>query len=379
MQKNFGSDNRASTEGNFAGTETVSSKLRRLLASLPYSLTLIGAIFLTVWIFVYTRISDGHGLVAIEVLHYVEFIISSFFLLDYSIRLASAQNRVSYALSLEGLIDFLASVPFFIGLIVGVPLQSSWMRVLRLMSLARVLKGLSVNSSFGGVIGRVLPYALIALGIKSLLLVVEANEWWKLGTQFNITLGVIGFSLAVLMGAKLTAVNTRLFAIEDTICRIVGSMRDMWSIAEIRGDLRVWSTELERFLKSDYATRKSIANRLRTSTDELEESLERSGVGGPNTAGFHRDVAFLLHRATTRTPLAYDQFLRTIVVTYCLAILVGVEGVIGVVSTFLSVLVLGGVYFLVQDIDDPLGRGDDSFIDAHLDALEYWNTARAEE
>ena len=30
--------------------------------------------------------------------------------------------------------------------------------------------------------------------------------------------------------------------------------------------------------------------------DDLEEKLETAGINGPNTAGFHRDVAYLLHR-----------------------------------------------------------------------------------
>jgi len=39
----------------------------------------------------------------------------------------------------------------------------------------------------------------------------------------------------------------------------------------------------------------------------------------------------------------------------------------------LMVYVLGGMFFLIEDMDDPLSYEDDSFIDVRLDALEFFN------
>ena len=307
----------------------------------------------------------------------VEAIISTVFLIEYFLRVYSIENRKSYVLGFAGVIDLLSAAPFFIGAFLGFPSDSAVLRVLRIVSIVRVFKAFEANSVMGGVIGRILPYAFLALGLKCLILVLESKEWWAISNQYNIILGVIGFSLAVLLGAKLSTVTSRLYAIEDTICRIVGSMRDMWSITPIQPDLITWSNKAEEFLKLEYKNRKKMANEMRGLTDHLEEQMEASNIGGPNSAGFHRDVAFLIHRATVKTPIAYNNFLLAITIFYIFALLFGIQGVIGVFASFLSTVVLGGVYLLVEDIDDPLGNHGDSLIDARLDAIEYWNQSKS--
>ena len=108
-------------------------------------------------------------------------------------------------------------------------------------------------------------------------------------------------------------------------------------------------------------------------TDELEAELERLGIGGPNTSGFHRDAAFLIHRATATTPAAYNQFLKYVSVLYVVILIASIPGVVGFISVILSSFVIGGIYLLVADLDDPLSYSEGSFIDARLDALKYWN------
>lgn len=306
----------------------------------------------------------------------IEWFIAVFFLTDYVLRIVTSKFSLKYLFSLHGLVDFLASVPFFLGVLAGVTTNSNWARVLRLVSISRTLKTFQEHSLFGGIFGRVFPYALTALGVKLLILNLEVLDWWIIASEFNIVLGVIGFSLAVLMGAKLTTVNGRLYDIEDAVCRVVGSMRDMWFNKSIQSELLSWSTKLESFLKAGYADRLSRANDLRTCTDALEHHLESIEINGPNTAGFHRDVAFLIHRATVKTPRAYNNFLISITIIYVAALIIGIPGGMGVVASFLSTIVLGGVYFLVEDLDDPLGYYEESFIDARLDALEYWNDSK---
>lgn len=308
---------------------------------------------------------------------FLDFSISLLFLLDFLLRIVFSDNKKGYLFSINGCIDFFASIPFFFFFFIGIPIDSAWARLFRLLSLFRALKGYRLTINSNGIVGKILPYALLALGLKILILVLESFEWWTVGTQFNMVLGVVGFSLAVLMGSKLTTVNSRLFTLEDTICRIVGSMRDMWSIKDARADIIKWSIALENFLKAEFHDRLTQANKLRSLTDELEEVFEEHNIGGPNSAGFHRDAAFLIHRATIKTPKAYDNFLKTITIVYIVTLIIGIQGGMGIIAAFLSTIVLGGVYFLIEDLDDPLGNNDQSFIDARLDALEYWNNAKS--
>ena len=308
----------------------------------------------------------------------IEITISSIFLIEFLYRFFSSKNKINYIFSFSGVVDFLSSVPYFIGIAFGFYGNTSWAKILRLIIIIRVFKSFALNRINGGIFSKVLPYGVLALGLKLIVLSLEKQSWWVVVGQFNIVLGVIGFSLAVLMGAKLSVVNGKLYAIEDTICRIVGSMRDMWYEEQIQNELVTWSLQLEKFLKKNYENRKQSSNQLRLLTDNLEDTLEKYNVGGPNTAGFHRDVAYLVHRATVITPPAYNQFLMTITVLYIMALILGIPGGMGLISSFLSAVVLGGVYFLVEDLDDPLGNHADSFIDARLDALEYWNKSKEE-
>lgn len=337
--------------------------------------------FLTVFLIllsIFIVTSDSLKLIYLDgnISLFLEWFIAIFFILDYLARIISNKNPLKYVFSFNGIVDFLSSVPFFLGVLAGISTSSSWARILRLVSISRTLKSFRPQSLFGGIFGRVFPYALSALGLKLLILNLEALNWWLIGSEFNIILGVVGFSLAALMGAKLTTVNGRLYAIEDSICRVVGAMRDMWFNKITQNELISWSIKLETFLKASYSERMSSANNLRAETDNLEFHLEAAGINGPNTAGFHRDVAFLIHRATVKTPQAYNNFLISITYMYVIALIVAIPGGIGVVASFLSTIVLGGVYFLVEDLDDPLDSTDDSFIDARIDALEYWNLSK---
>lgn len=348
--------------------------MKNLFTNKYYNFFTIILIFLS--IFIVTNDSLKFISLDVNISLKLEWFIAIFFILDYLARILSNKNRLKYIFSFNGIVDFLSSVPFFIGVLVGISTSSSWTRILRLVSISRTLKSFQSQSMFGGIFGRVFPYALAALGLKLLILNIEASNWWLIGKDFNIVLGVVGFSLAVLMGAKLSTVNGRLYAIEDSICRVVGAMRDMWFNNSTQDELISWSMKLETFLKASYSERMSSANELRTETDNLELNLEEAGINGPNTAGFHRDVAFLIHRATVKTPQAYNNFLISITYIYIFALILAIPGGIGVVASFLSTIVLGGVYFLVEDLDDPLDCSEESFINARIDAIEYWNLSK---
>ena len=171
----------------------------------------------------------------------------------------------------------------------------------------------------------------------------------------------------------MSVTNNRIFQIEDAVCRVVGSMRDMQSIEAIRPAMKKWSILLYKTLKHPQIDKGEAVDKMRSETDSFEVVLESNGVGGPNTAGFHRDVSFLLHRVLAKTPAVYDGFLRIVITLYILVLIFIVPGIGGLVLTVLMVYVLGGMYFLIEDMDNPLSYEEDSFIDVRLDALEFFN------
>jgi len=80
-----------------------------------------------------------------------------------------------------------------------------------------------------------------------------------------------------------------------------------------------------------------------------------------------------LHRVLAKTPAVYDGFLRIVITLYISVLIFIVPGIGGLILTVLMVYVLGGMFFLIEDMDDPLSYEDDSFIDVRLDALEFFN------
>ena len=75
-----------------------------------------------------------------------------------------------------------------------------------------------------------------------------ARSWWTTPEEPNIALGVVGFGIAAPLGAKISTVNACIHAIEDAVCRLFGSMKDMWSARRINMDLLTWSIRLEKFI-----------------------------------------------------------------------------------------------------------------------------------
>jgi len=337
-----------------------------------FSVFLLILIYLTVvLVIVQERFSESY-LIYKDEISFIENFILFIFAAELIARLVFVKDKFKYVFSFYGVVDILAVVPGMLAFILPIPLDSAWLRVFRIFRITRVLKMLSKKQG-NGIIGKIMPYVAIAVGYKGVLIIFEGYDWWPKIENMNTAVSVIGFSLAVLLGTKMSVTNNRIFQIEDAVCRVVGSMRDMQSIEAIRPAMKKWSILLYKTLKHPQIDKGEAVDKMRSETDSFEVVLESNGVGGPNTAGFHRDVSFLLHRVLAKTPAVYDGFLRIVITLYILVLIFIVPGIGGLVLTVLMVYVLGGMYFLIEDMDNPLSYEEDSFIDVRLDALEFFN------
>ena len=337
-----------------------------------FSVFLLILIYLTVvLVIVQERFSESY-LIYKDEISFIENFILFIFAAELIARLVFVKDKFKYVFSFYGVVDILAVVPGMLAFILPIPLDSAWLRVFRIFRITRVLKVLSKKQG-NGIIGKIMPYVAIAVGYKGVLIIFEGYDWWPKIENMNTAVSVIGFSLAVLLGTKMSVTNNRIFQIEDAVCRVVGSMRDMQSIEAIRPAMKKWSILLYKTLKHPQIDKGEAVDKMRSETDSFEVVLESNGVGGPNTAGFHRDVSFLLHRVLAKTPAVYDGFLRIVITLYILVLIFIVPGIGGLVLTVLMVYVLGGMYFLIEDMDNPLSYEEDSFIDVRLDALEFFN------
>lgn len=63
----------------------------------------------------------------------------------------------------------------------------------------------------------------------------------------------------------------------------------------------------------------------------------------------------------------------TVIISYTLVVITTVPGITGLLATFLLVYVLGGLFFLISDMDNPLDVGVNSLIYVKLDPLIQFN------
>jgi hypothetical protein len=302
-----------------------------------------------------------------------EYFVLGIFTIEVGIRMIFDPNRWQYFKRFSGIVDLLAIVPGLLAIFLPFFDSTAWLRVLRLFRLFRIFKLIHYGEIAGGITQALTPFFAIAVGLKGIMIAVEGQGWWPEMNNLNVVIGVVGFSLAILLGAKLQVINSRLYSIEDAVCRIVGAMRDMQNNREIFSDLCDWAYELEFSLIYSGQDKPDLIRRMRLKTDDLEKNLEEAGVGGPNTAGFHRDVAYLLHRTLARTPPSYEKFLRTVVCTYTAVVIATVPGLVGFFATFLLVYVLGGLFIIIDDMDRPLDFSPESLIAVRLDPLTQFN------
>lgn len=329
-----------------------------------------GTILLLVIEEVYPIFYQGHN----QAFRVIEFVILVFFTAEYILRILFSKNRLRYIFSFYGFIDLVSILPSLLGILGVFNANGQWLRYFKILRLARLLKLVKLKATVGGILGKLIPIIAIVIGFKALLFIMEQHSWWPVLKDLNIIVSVIGFTLAILLGTKLKVVNDRLYAIEDSVCRIVGAMRDMENTGGIKSELIAWSKSLEDTLKSSKQYKHEKVKIMRGKTSDLEIKLEEANIGGPNTANFHRDVTYLLHRITAESPEAYEKFLKYVLYCYIFIIAFAVPGLTGLVGSFLVVLTLGGMYFLVEDMDSPLNYEEDSsYIDARLDALEIYN------
>ncbi len=304
----------------------------------------------------------------------VENLILFFFSIDLVIRLVVYRDKFKYLFSFYGFIDVIAVVPGLIGLFFPLADSVSWIRILRIFRVGRVLRMMKTDGVLSGFNGHLLPYIAAAIAFKALILALEGHDWWPETKELGVMLGVVGFALAILLGTKLRLVNSRIYSIEDAVSRIVGALRLMRSNEAVRKEIDDWALMFEKTIRNP--TERDIAD-MRLASDELSAEFAKSSVGGPNIAGFTRDVAYVLHRVTSRMPEPYERFLRSVTFSYTATIVVVIPGLTGFLSAILVVYVLMGMYYLIDDMDRPFEFSDTSLITANLDPLEVFNSKRS--
>lgn len=343
---------------------------------IAYNVSLLLLIYVSVGLLIfqfrYPEVASAYE-GAVELCH--NFILL-FFAMDMLLRIVVYRKRLSYLFSFDGVVDLIAVLPGILALVVtGMP-NLAWVRSLRIIRFLRFFRLLKFSrtstgrqSFWAGIMQRLLPWIALSAAIKGIVVSAEALPWWPGFGDMSVMLSVTGFAIAVLLGAKLSIAQTRFYEVEDALCRILGSITDMPSKPPVRDSANDWLKCLRKTLEEN---NRDAYVKLKAQTQAFEKVLEENAVGGPLSAGFHRDVEFMTHRLRARTPPAIEKFLWYVTCVYAFIAMLGIPGLTGFVMTAFIVFVLGGMYFVIDDIDAPLVEGKRSLISIDLTPLEEY-------
>jgi hypothetical protein len=283
------------------------------------------------------------------------------------LRLFCSNNKLSYVFSINGFIDIVSVVPEFISIAFGLNVNSAWLRILRLFRVGKIIsthKGSGILSGFTGVV------LIISAGIistKVLILILESYGFIPEFENISLVLGLVSFSLAMLLGTKLSVVNGRLNQLEDSITRIVAGIKVFWfTDPQSRDCLKKWVNEFYLCIKNP--TLDSVSS-MRRSTNELYENIGENGVN-PNLVSFSRDVAFVLNTSLSEVNPFYEKFLKEVTIVFTIVIVTTVPGLTGLVASLILSYIFFGMFYLIEDMDNPLDYSEDSLITVNLDPLE---------
>tara|TARA_B100001989_G_C24515793_1_gene453051 strand:+ start:246 stop:1349 length:1104 start_codon:yes stop_codon:yes gene_type:complete len=290
-----------------------------------------------------------------------------FFSIDLLLRIYAAEKKSEYFFSINGVIDVLSVVPEWIAIYLGAGGNSAWLRVLRLFRVGKLVsakKGSGLLSGFTGVVA-VMSVAIIS--VKVLVLIIESFGWLPEFENISLVLGLVSFSLAMLLGTKLSVVNGRLNDLEDSLTSIVAGIKVFWfTNKDSRPHLRRWVTVFHKLLKDPDA--EAVSN-MRKETNLLYESIGDEGIN-PNLVNFSRDVAFVTNTSITEVNPFYEKFLKEVTIVFTVVVVGAVPGITGLVASLILSYIFFGMFFLIEDMDHPLDYSDESLITVNLDPLE---------
>tara|TARA_Y100000588_G_C14100650_1_gene858687 strand:- start:20 stop:1129 length:1110 start_codon:yes stop_codon:yes gene_type:complete len=307
----------------------------------------------------------------------LEYVTLSFFTFDFILRIIFYNRRRNYLTGFYGIIDILTIFGGILSLIFPGIQGSSALRVFRVFRFARLLK-LKRGNVFKGISGLALPYVIAAMAFKTSVIAVEKLHWFPKVEGISIVVSVIGFILAIMLGTKLNIANSRLHSVEDAICRIVGALKILDKVDVVRPKILSWASAFESAL-NQRLEEQDAAKEIRIKTDQVLSILENNKIGGPNVAGFSRDVSYVLHRSNASVNPTYDLFLRYVIISYTIVVIILVPSFIGIIASGLITYVLVGTYLLIDDMDSVFkAQHEDAFFYADLMPLRFYNEINKE-
>ena len=80
--------------------------------------------------------------------------------------------------------------------------------------------------------------------------------------------------------------------------------------------------------------------------------------------------SFVLNTSLSEVNPFYEKFLKEVTFVFTIVIVTTVPGITGLVASLILSYIFFGMFYLIEDMDNPLDYGDESLITVNLDPLE---------
>lgn len=326
----------------------------------------------------------------LPVFHYSEYVILAVFTIEYVLRLATAPNKIRFAIKPMSIVDFLAVFPSYVEFILHAFLDTTSLRALRIIRLlrfSRVLRAFKLFK-FGSLFKKVIRYEgtilqtitpVISLFIiaKTVVWLLEANGLWLNDPSLGELFAIIGFALGIILSQKIGVTYDKFTQVEEAVMRLHGTLRSLTLVLD-RVKIGLGSRACHRWAKVFLhllQDQKAGNQAIYLANMDLYKAMAQGEEHPGELAMLHgeicRDAEFCLSKKVRVTPKAYDTLLHQVTMLYFAMIVVFLPGLTGMVSVIVATYTLYGMYNLTEDLDSITG-GEFNLIDIDISELKHY-------
>lgn len=304
-----------------------------------------------------------------------EYIALAIFTIELVVRLFASASLTGFFKRPSNWIDFLAVVPFYLGIDSAVLLRI--FRVLRLLKLVNsfsILQSVNILDFKHSILRVVTPLIVIFVFVKGFIWTLEARGWWFVETDFGTLFTIIGFSLGVVLSQKIGRSYSKYVSVQDGLYSLHGKLQSLQSNLNVMkanaGDAIVYRW-LKNFMSIYHGGYEGALSKIRANNREMHEAGAK--IGNTDLIPFHRMAAMMASvfelavviqsKRTNRTPLTYNLLLQQTIIMYLLLLVVFIPGVKGMISAVFAGYLLYGLFQITNDFDHVTGdTGDGNLI-----------------
>jgi len=311
------------------------------------------------------------------------------FSIEYLLRFFTAPKKLKFVVKPFSIIDFIAIAPNYLEFILPFFVQTTEIRILRLLRLLRFSRSVRLLMLFryksaikrvmkyrGTILEAITPVLILLVVFKIVVWILEVRGLWVKDTNLNELFGIIGFALGIILAEKIEMTHTKFLQVENASVDLYATLTTLQHLIDRikpgRGNIVVkeWTKKFLALLHNPNADNFLI--------NESNEKLYKEIANiEPKAADVHNyylklleDSFFCLSKKEHLTPRAYDTLLHQATLLYLILIAIFIPGITGLISVFVAGYVLYGMYYLTQDMDTIIG-GEFNLINIRTSQLEH--------